>query len=800
MEMMAMESFNTTPETLAEIQARVQSTGVVSRQDVEPYIKHFPITVGLNNFSEEPSAQNVHMALEGFAALYTASVNKGHVGSIERSLKNIEQSIPDFSTAQANLSEARSDAEFVERKGHLLMLALSSDKMGELEPALLRSVVTDGIIPDGDGRVNFEAAITPIRNLFEAELQANCNGVTTAALTNKSLLAGAVYQDVREIAADLTMRVNKVNALLGQADEFIARDEIAELSIAIMSHVTSPRRQKAIGRIDSNYDSVLAPIGSMGDAFEGGLDDSKVLASKLDGLVTHVDGLKEEPFEVTRLTGTSEALVNAYQSGQLMGGIKTKTKGIIIDLNDFNPLRDALLKLGERSPETMLPEGADQALTTFLRSVEVDTGSLLVLAKLFQSEMIHLATYVDLYATAQHKIVDILAMFIKHGKDVSPEHREKFFALLKKMDSPDVVMATEAVGAILKLVGLGTILALVGAAALTLRKLINRKIPVMQKKTAQAVDGFGRAASNIVKELKGGKYGSETYRLLKEKIDATNNAPVMEAYDQGSIMYGKENTIQGNAVLVQDYLTGNYHPLLDQAAKPYIALVGDIADFFDNNITKDINALAKNANTSVDELQTPRRYPGSYYKASGLQRAVERWASSNHLSAEDIAAFGEAWRTKYLAQASGDKANQGDIHLDTVISENAAEEVNVAKRKLGNTADNLERTVKKLDSGEEVNKAAIAKLREVMAQIKEDIAVLNVIGDILEKEVEHANHAITFKGKHTNMVLKAIENAANEVLSDGNADQASNDGLNSLRGHIKEVVGETKTAMGIFKK
>lgn len=807
MEMIALESLSATPESIAELTARLNATGVICRKDVEPYIQHFPVTVGLHNFTEDPSPKNFGMALEGFAALFSASVNASHTTALDRARKDVQSATLKFSAASANLVDIKEQTDFVEKKSHLLMLALPSRDLGRLPPSVLRAGLQDTFIPEGNGSsITFDDAVQPIVNLYETELRGRCSGVINEILAGRNLISGAIYQEVRELVADLTRRVQAVGELLHSAEEYVGRGEIEQLSQLIVAQIVSVRRQKAIARIDNTFDSVLPPRASVGVMEGEHLDDSAVFDESLRLLSGHFADVDENDIEVKHLERASAGIFSQSATATHMKELRMQVRGVVISADEIKPLQDALDKLRDESPDTPLPEGADVALSTFLRTVEADCGALLIVSDLFQTELGAMAAYVDQYAAAQHNVIDTLALFIKHGEEpgVSVEHREKFFSMLKKFDSGNTVMVTEAIGTIIKLVGFGVIIGLVGAAVMKLKKFTSREVGKVKKQMATAVDGFGRAASEIVHELKTGKYGTRTYEAVMAKLKDEGNPPVIEAFTAGEIDYGKETAISGQPVIVQDFLTGHYSAALDHVGKPFLSVVEDVIDFFQGNVEKDMAALAKDANMSVDDLQTPRRYSGSFYNSTGLQRQVEGWAKSAGVPTEDMSKFAEGWREKFMAMAKGDKSSRSGYHLDSAISPSAADSVNALKKKLGSVAEDLEKRLKSLDEKGEVNKNVVGKMREVFEQIRKDIDVLDAIGEVFNLEVDAFNQASKFKGSHTNMILKQVEAAATAVLNNGeNNDQETVDGLNHLRQRMKDVIGETKGAMGLldrFKK
>lgn len=807
MKMIALESLSATPQSLAELTARLNATGTICRKDVEPYIQHFPITVGLHNFTEDASPKNFGMALEGFAALFSASVNASHTTALDRARKDIRAATLKFSAASANLSDIKEQADFVEKKAHILLLSLPGDALGRLPPSVLRSGLNDTFIPEGNGSsITFNDALQPILNLYETELRGNCSGVINEILAGRNLISGAIYQEIRELFADLARRVQVVGDLIHSADEYVGRGEIEELSTLITQQVVSIRRQKAIARIDNTFDAVLPPRGTVGQMEGDHLDDSGVFDESLRLLSGHFADIDDSSIDIKHLEKASAAINSQSATSLHMKELRAQVRGVVIDADEVRPLQDALDKLREESPDTPLPEGADVALSVFLRTVEADCGALLIVADLFQTELGALAAYIDQYAAAQHNVVDTLALFIKNGEEpgVSVEHREKFFNMLRKLDSGNTVMATEAIGTIIKLVGFGVIIGLVGAAVMKLKKFTSREVSKVRKQVATAVDGFGRAASEIVHELKGGKYGGKTYEAVLTKLKEEGNPPVIEAFTAGEIDYGKETAVSGQPVIVQDFLTGHYSPALDHVGKPFLAVVDDVVDFFKNNVEKDMNALGKDANLSADDLQTPRRYSGSFYTGTGLQRQVEGWAKNADIPTEDMSKFSEAWREKFMAMAKGDKPSRSGYHLDSAISPSAADAVNTLKKKLGAVAEDLEKRLKSLDEKGEVNKNVVAKMREVFDQIRKDIDVLDAIGEVFNLEVDAFNQASKFKGSHTNMILKQVDAAATAVLNNGDSsDQETIDGLNHLRQRMKDISGEAKQSMGLldrFKK
>ena len=206
MKMIALESLSATPQSLAELTARLNATGTICRKDVEPYIQHFPITVGLHNFTEDASPKNFGMALEGFAALFSASVNASHTTALDRARKDIRAATLKFSAASANLSDIKEQADFVEKKAHILLLSLPGDALGRLPPSVLRSGLNDTFIPEGNGSsITFNDALQPILNLYETELRGNCSGVINEILAGRNLISGAIYQET--VSCSLTWPV-----------------------------------------------------------------------------------------------------------------------------------------------------------------------------------------------------------------------------------------------------------------------------------------------------------------------------------------------------------------------------------------------------------------------------------------------------------------------------------------------------------------------------------------------------------------------------------------------------------------
>lgn len=69
-------------EKLSALIDKTEATGLVSREDVEPYINSFPPTVALEDFDEQPSKRGYDMALEGFASFLKVGLAVAVVGAI----------------------------------------------------------------------------------------------------------------------------------------------------------------------------------------------------------------------------------------------------------------------------------------------------------------------------------------------------------------------------------------------------------------------------------------------------------------------------------------------------------------------------------------------------------------------------------------------------------------------------------------------------------------------------------------------------------------------------------------------
>lgn len=73
---------NDTTAELASTISRINATGMVCRADVAPYIDQFPLTVGLEDFDEEPTGRNVQIATESMAAFLKIGLAIAVVGAL----------------------------------------------------------------------------------------------------------------------------------------------------------------------------------------------------------------------------------------------------------------------------------------------------------------------------------------------------------------------------------------------------------------------------------------------------------------------------------------------------------------------------------------------------------------------------------------------------------------------------------------------------------------------------------------------------------------------------------------------
>lgn len=92
MEMIHLESLDADPVGISCTMERIKETRQVSRADVAPFIQHFPMSVSLNNFSEEPSSKGVDIALEGFATIFKVAAGVALVGVLGIAIYNFVRS------------------------------------------------------------------------------------------------------------------------------------------------------------------------------------------------------------------------------------------------------------------------------------------------------------------------------------------------------------------------------------------------------------------------------------------------------------------------------------------------------------------------------------------------------------------------------------------------------------------------------------------------------------------------------------------------------------------------------------
>lgn len=395
MEMMALESLEADPVGISCTMERIKETRQVSRADVAPFIQHFPMSVSLNNFSEEPSSKGVDIALEGFATLFKVAAGVALVGILGVCIYNFIRSRNAATSAVDSASmvakmEKEIRAIIADTRGLPAWQSRSQHYAGSSEIP----VPPDGIPLNLVGEVNyiqFSERYFGKEERFERMTERRVIA-TLVALGKMNSVTEHLMRPTADYMGDLSKRVAELRKIISDMPGTINSGKLDQIVESLNKIDMTTPRSTVIRQINTAFDRMLPPPKGSFEAGSGGLLEDRSSALKVV--------FEERQKEVYLDKNSSQEFVTKWQEGDfenLLGRIPDICRNISSISSAPSPLIGrSLIKecedLKKKVAESEFPHEVNDRFTALLEEIRLDSVSAMALMDMANVELSQFAS------------------------------------------------------------------------------------------------------------------------------------------------------------------------------------------------------------------------------------------------------------------------------------------------------------------------------------------------------------------------------------------------------------------------
>lgn len=431
MEMIALESFDGDAQEVAELLNLIQVTGRVSRTQIQPYVQHFPVYVGLANFTEEPSEQSVGIALEGMSVLLKVAIGVALAGVIGAIVLHVVNSRKAAGTTVSNARDVLNQlalVEDLEKAQEILDVSLLTTADGSKLPTEVRK---------GTGEIAWSETEKVTTQRFQGTVNQNVTGLAMAiAMGEYEPASSSTTTVVEHFLKEATTTLERIERIIRQGSELssvaVNGGRVVEELYAI---IDSPTRRQLLGTLEHSYGRNLGGLQAVTALQNSRHQDSSYrlvdATTKLDAIVGNYTATKVTQKQLDDLAAV------AKQNGLDQWALRCKavaTHVVKRDVVNFDRhlsvLASGYERLKRHNNDVTLPQEVGDAVGLALDAVERDLRSVETMIKLYSVEIeaiLRLARALAEYVSLDTKV---LARYLEHP-DVPAEVRHKFNDLVK---------------------------------------------------------------------------------------------------------------------------------------------------------------------------------------------------------------------------------------------------------------------------------------------------------------------------------------------------------------------------------
>lgn len=431
MDLLSLDKLAATPDEIETVVDRINQTGTVCRGDVQPYIQHFPITIGLENFSEEPSTLGLDIATEAFATLFKVAVGVALVGALG--------GIVYFLTRSSSAAAATSSSyEKIERQAQVVVdLEKAIDEApseAQLKGVKGTSLPREANPPLGES-VTLSEAMVGAHNFMRNTLTANVSLFAEEVVLNRiKPLSISTLAQVREYLEASANLAKKIDAALKDVESAVRDNRIDAFVQEVRDLADIPQRTALLEAIRSNYDNILAPIGL--GAIKNDVSEE---ATVLDSLTEQLGQTINDKVNGNLSPNGIDHFMNSVVAGKLsadvlvLKAVATEAgKGRVVNLaSSAKETQVRFDKLKRDNSQIKMPAEVSDAFTGLLDSILLDVKSINRLVDVYSLEVNSMLEFAHVAASYLMLSAKTMSVYLAEA-DVNDDQRRRFKKIVEQ--------------------------------------------------------------------------------------------------------------------------------------------------------------------------------------------------------------------------------------------------------------------------------------------------------------------------------------------------------------------------------